>query len=516
MFSEKDIKQMDAKGISILMIEKQLECFRKGFPKMKLTAPAIAGNGIRVFSADETAAFISVYDEALKGKSIMKFVPASGAATRMFKTLYAFREKFRKTDTDIENFVADRSEGSVYTFFQKIRDFAFYNDLNTVMEINGISLQKCIEDFDLNTIISFVLDEDGLNYGSLPKALIKFHDYEAGARTAAEEHLVEGAGYARDENKEVRIHFTISPEHTEAFHHHLDHVKAKYEDAFGVKYIISHSVQNPSTDTIAVGENNEIFRERDGDLFFRPGGHGALLGNLNMLEADVVIIKNIDNIVTDRLKEKTFIYKKVIVSYLLELQKEIFNYLMILDEGNATEDVLEKIAAYCTQTLNIRLPLDFEKMDKMEMTDLLYNKLNRPIRVCGMVKNEGDTGGGPFWVKDSDSEISLQIVETSQIDLADPGQDAIFRAATHFNPVDIACSLKDFNGRCFNLKDFVDDNAGFISIKSKDGKVLKALELPGLWNGSMSDWISVFVEVPLITFNPVKEVNDLLKPEHQP
>lgn len=516
MFSEKDLKQMDAKGISILMIDKQLECFRKGFPKMLLTAPATGGKGIRVFSADETAAFVNDYTNALKGKIIMKFVPASGAATRMFKTLYAFREKFRKTDKDKENFRADRSEGSVYTFFEKIRDFAFYNDLNTVMEINGMGLQKCIEDFDMNTVISFVLDEDGLNYGSLPKALIKFHDYEAGARTAAEEHLVEGAGYARDEKNEVRIHFTISPEHTEAFHHHLDQVRAKYEDAFGVKYIISHSVQNPSTDTIAVGENNEIFRERDGDLFFRPGGHGALIGNLNMLDADVVVIKNIDNIVTDRLKETTFIYKKVIVSYLLDLQKEIFNYLAILDEGRMNEDVLINIAVFCRQTLNIPIPSGFSKLEMMEMTDLLYNKLNRPIRVCGMVKNEGDTGGGPFWVKGSDGEITLQIVETSQIDLTDPAQDAIFRAATHFNPVDIACSLKDFKGNYFNLKDFVDENAGFISIKSKDGKVLKALELPGLWNGSMSDWISVFVEVPLITFNPVKEVNDLLKPEHQP
>lgn len=516
MFSEKDIRQIESKGMKISVIEKQLENFRAGFPGLKLDAPATIPGGIKKFTDEEVKFFSSHYTEIVSGKRIVKFVPASGAATRMFKPLYAFREKYRNTEKDRSELFADKTEDSVFLFIDRIKDFAFYNELKVVMEMNEINPDDCVTKHDYNTLISFVLDEDGLNYGSLPKALIKFHNYTDGARTAAEEHLVEGAVYARDSNGNVQLHFTLSIEHVEEFNLHISRVKGKYEKLFGVQYDISHSIQKPSTDTIAVDENNELFRERDGDLLFRPGGHGALIENLDDLKSDIVIIKNIDNIVTDSLREPTYIYKKLIIAYLSQIQSKVFEYLVLLDHGEVSDSKLSEIIDYCEGILFIRFKSEFGKIDKMEKINYLYGRLNRPIRVCGMVKNEGDTGGGPFWVEGKTGEVTLQIVETSQIDLNDKDQEHIFKSATHFNPVDVACSFVDFRGNYFDLSDFVDESAGFISIKSKDGRILKALELPGLWNGAMSDWISVFVEVPLITFNPVKVINDLLKKEHQP
>jgi hypothetical protein len=515
MFSEKDIRQIESKGMRISLVEKQLESFRIGFPGLILDAPATIPDGIKKFTDEEVNFFSGHYPEIVRGKRIVKFVPASGAATRMFKSLYAFREKYRNTEKDRNELFADKNEDSVFWFIDRIKDFAFYNELKVIMESNEMNPDDCITKHDYNTLISFVLDEDGLNYGALPKALIKFHNYPEGARTAAEEHLVEGAIYARDSNGRVQLHFTLSSEHVEEFNSHMSRVKGKYEKLFGVKYDISHSVQKPSTDTVAVDENNELFRERDGDLLFRPGGHGALIENLNDLKSDIVVIKNIDNIVPDSLREPTYIYKKLIIAYLNRIQAKVFEYLMLLDQGDISDSKLSEIVDYCEKTMFIRFNNEFSSMEKTEKTNFLFGRLNRPIRVCGMVKNEGDTGGGPFWVKGKAGEVTLQIVETSQINLQDKDQERIFKSATHFNPVDVACSFVDFKGNYFNLSEFVDENAGFISTKSKDGRTLKAIELPGLWNGAMSDWISVFVEVPLITFNPVKVINDLLKKEHQ-
>ena len=443
-------------------------------------------------------------------------MPASGAATRMFRSLYSFREKYHNTEKDRNELFADKNEDAVFWFVDRIKDFAFYNEIKVVMAMNEMNPDDCIAKHDYNTLISFLLDEDGLNYGSLPKALIKFHNYPDGARTAAEEHLVEGAVYARDSNGRVQLHFTLSSEHVEEFIAHISSVKGKYERLFSVQYDISHSIQKPSTDTVAVDENNELFRERDGGLLFRPGGHGALIRNLNDLKSDIVIIKNIDNIVPDSLREPTYVYKKLIIGYLIQIQKKVFEYLLLLEHREVSDSKLSEIVDYCERTILFRFNSEFGLMEKMEKMDYLYGRLNRPLRVCGMVKNEGDTGGGPFWIKGKTGEVTLQIVETSQIDLKDKDQESIFKSATHFNPVDVACSFVDFKGDFFDLSEFVDENAGFISIKSKDGRTLKALELPGLWNGAMSDWISVFVEVPLITFNPVKVINDLLKKEHQP
>jgi len=516
MLSDKDIRQIISKGIAVSAIEKQLESFRKGFFGLKLVAPASVPDGIKRFNDDEVKFASDHYQEIMYGKRIVKFVPASGAASRMFKSLYAFREKYRSTEKDLENFNNDKNEDSVFWFIDRIKDFAFYNELRKKMEVNEMDPDGCIARHDYNTLISFVLDEDGLNYGSLPKALIQFHDYPDGARTAAEEHLIEGAVYAKDSNSIVKIHFTISPEHADEFNSHISEIKGKYEQRFGVRYDITFSVQKPSTDTVAVDENNELFRERDGDLLFRPGGHGALIENLNVLEADVIFIKNIDNIVPDWQREPTYIYKKTIGVYLVEIQKKINEYLKLLETGKVSDAELTDIIDYSRETLFIRFNGEFDRMEKTGRINYIYHKLNRPVRVCGMVKNEGDTGGGPFWVKAKNGEVTLQVVETSQIDLMDKEQEIIFRSATHFNPVDIACSFIDYKGNNFDLRQFIDEDAGFISTKSKDGRTLKALELPGLWNGSMADWISVFVEVPLITFNPVKVINDLLKKEHQP
>lgn len=514
MFSEKDIEQIIAKGISKADVEEQMLKFISGFEYMNLIAPATVTNGIKHFSDKEVDEMFIAFDTIMKEYKVLKFVPASGAATRMFKNLYSFRENYNRTDNDYQAFLKDQSEDSIYQFINKIKKFAFYNDIKDIMLKHNKDINECIINKDFKTIIDYVLDDKGLGYGLLPKALIQFHLYPDGPHTAMEEHLVEGAIYAHDKDKNVEIHFTISQEHINIFLNKLHNVKDKYEKIFGVKYHITYSVQKPSTDTIAADENNEMFREKDNSLHFRPGGHGALIQNLNDLNSDYIFIKNIDNIVPEHLREPTYIYKKVLGTYLHNIKNKVFNYLAQLEQPSNIE-LIKEIAVFAKEELFIQIPSEFNNNSIEQQKVFLFNKLNRPIRICGMVKNDGDTGGGPFWVKNQNGEISLQIVETSQINLSDEMQKSIFQSSTHFNPVDIACCIKDYKGNFFDLKKFIDEKAGFISIKSKDGRTLKALELPGLWNGSMSNWISVFVETPLITFNPVKNVNDLLKDEHQ-
>ena len=401
----------------------------------------------------------------------------------------------------------------MFYFFENIRNFAFYNDLKKVVENTGKSIETCLETKDYNTILDALLSSLGLDYSSLPKGLLAFHKYSDGARTALEEHLIEGAGYATSDGL-AKLHFTVSPEHLDKFKQHVAEILPSYETKFNVKYDISYSVQKPSTDTVAVTPDNRLFLTETGDLFFRPGGHGALIENLSDLKGDLIFIKNIDNVTTDKNRVPTITYKKVIASYLIDLQNAMFDYLKRLENTDVSEDLLTEIFHFSWKQLHIAFD-HFENLSLEEKRKILIQKLNRPIRICGMVRNEGEPGGGPFWTQNTKGEISLQIVESSQIDPKNPQQQDILKMASHFNPVDLICGVRNYKGELFDLRQYIDPETGFISEKSVGGKTLKALELPGLWNGAMADWITVFVEVPIAIFSPVKTVNDLLRREHQ-
>jgi hypothetical protein len=515
MFDKKDLQQIQSKGININTIEKQINNFIKDFPHIKLIAPATKENGLKVFSNEEIKNLATFYDQESTKRDTTKFVPASGAATRMFKHLFEFVANYQNTEENYQEFLNDKGFNSVYNFISRIKDFAFYDDLKSKMKDDGIDIEMCLNEKNYNPIIDYLLSEKGLNYAKSPKGLIKFHFYEDGSRMSIEEHLTEGAKYCKDKNNHVKVHFTVSPEHLKGFKKEIDKKKGKYEKKFGITYDINFSVQKSSTDTIAVDLENKAFREADGSLFFRPGGHGALIENLNDLKGDIIFVKNIDNIVPDRLRDTTYLYKKALAGYLFKLQKKTNEYLKSLEKEGLNDKILNEIETFAKDNLEIDFNESLKNLSNREKSEVLFNKLNRPIRICGMVKNEGEPGGGPFWTKNSKGITSLQIVESSQMDLNDSGQKEIVSDATHFNPVDLICAVRDYKGDLFDLKEFVDHNTGFISIKSKDGKSLKAQELPGLWNGAMADWITIFAECPIITFNPVKTVNDLLREQHQ-
>ena len=515
MFTQNDLFQLKEKGIEADMIYKQLDQFRQGFSSIRLLRPATSGDGLIAFHPEEKEYFQHYFDSHARKTRIVKFVPASGAATRMFKNLFEFIECAQKKSPELDNLLNNQGFNSVHHFITNLRQFAFYNDLKSVLSRNGYSIDQLLSEKDYCPIIEFVLLEKGLNYTNLPKALLAFHQYQDGYRVAAEEHLVEAAYYATDHLLNAAIHFTISPEHLAKFNELILAVKEKYESLFKVHYNISHSIQKSSTDTLAVDEKNNPFRNPDGSLLFRPAGHGALLENLNDMEAEIVFIKNIDNIVPDHLKATTYEYKKIIGGYLLEMREIIFDFLKKAELNDVTEEEVSKMIDLARTRFHISFPAGFSVLNLETRINFLIKKLNRPIRVCGMVKNVGEPGGGPFWVENDKGEASLQIVESSQMNLKDQSQLQIFCSSTHFNPVDLVCCISDYKGNKFNLTDFVDESTGFISLKSSGGKNLKAMELPGLWNGAMANWITVFVEVPLITFNPVKTVNDLLRNEHQ-
>ena len=514
-FSKRDLKQLADKGIVKNSVEKQIRNFTNGFPFLDLVDSARPGNGILQFSDDEIEHFIKDFDKKSLSHELLKFVPASGAATRMFKKLFEFTASYKNTPEDHKKIESDRSFNSIHNFLKKLKDFAFYNDLKEKLAEKDLDLDSLYENKEYNTIIDHILENFGLNYGKLPKGLLQFHKYPEYSRLAIEEHLVEGAFYSRMADNSVNIHFTVSPEHLEFFRKDVDELKGKYEEEFGVHHSVSYSVQKPSTDTLAVDLENNPFRNDDDSMFFRPGGHGALIENLNDLKGDIIFIKNIDNIVPDRLKKDTYTYKKLIGGILLNLQEKVFHHLEMIDKGQFNENDISDIRKFMEDELFIGFPDDFNDLELEQQFQWIENKLNRPIRVCGMVKNEGEPGGGPFWAYNDNREKTLQIVESSQVNKDDKEQVDILNSATHFNPVDLVCAVKDYKGKAFKLKNFVDPNTGFISIKSKNGKDLKALELPGLWNGAMADWNTIFVEVPIVTFNPVKTINDLLRPQHQ-
>lgn len=495
MLTQEDKAYLAKKGITEDKLNAQLECFKTGFPWLKLAGAASPGKGIMTPDKEEKDTYLNAWTDYLNGDGkVLKFVPASGAASRMFKNLFEYLDNGEKT-----------------SFIQKFEDgiehFAFIDDLKAAIAKNG-------GDSSVKTAIATLLGDNGLSYGKLPKGLLKFHKYDDGARTPVEEHLVEGALYAGGKTGNVHVHFTVSPEHRSLFEALVANVAPKYEAQFGVKYSVSFSEQKSSTDTVAANPDNTPFRGKDGKILFRPGGHGALIENLNDLDADIIFIKNIDNVVPDRLKPETTEYKKLIAGVLVSKQSKAFKYLQLLDSGVYTHEQLEEIIRFLQNDLSCRNP-ELKNLEDAELAIYLHKKLNRPMRVCGMVKNVGEPGGGPFLAYNNDGTISLQILESSQIDTANEEYMKMFQNGTHFNPVDLVCAVKDYKGNKFDLKKYVDHKTGFISNKSKDGKELKALELPGLWNGSMSDWNTIFVEVPLATFNPVKTVNDLLREQHQ-
>ena len=505
MLSQQDLNQLAAKGISEEKLNSQLEEFKTGFPFLKLEAAASVGKGIIA----PTEADVKQYEEAweqykAQGHSIVKFVPASGAASRMFKDMFAFADAdYDVPTTDFEK-----------KYFDNIEKFAFYDALDDACRKNlGAGVKELISNGRYKDVARNMLNADGLNYGQLPKGMLLFHKYSEGPRTPMEEHLVEGALYAASDGK-AAVHFTVSHDHLPMFKQRVAEKLDFYASKYGISYDITFSEQKPSTDTVAANPDNTPFRNSDGSLLFRPGGHGALIENLNEISADVIFIKNIDNVVPDRLKADTVSYKQVIAGILVTLQKKAFDYLETLEAGAYNHEKLEEIIRFVQHNLCCR-KADIKELEDADLVIYLKKKLNRPMRVCGVVKNVGEPGGGPFLTYNQDGTVSLQILESSQIDKNNAEYMEMFTKGTHFNPVDLVCAVKDYKGNAFNLPDFVDRTTGFISSKSKNGKELKALELPGLWNGAMSDWNTVFVEVPLSTFNPVKTVNDLLRDQHQ-
>ncbi|MBP3382373.1 MAG: DUF4301 family protein [Tidjanibacter sp.] len=485
MFTEQDLKQIAAHGLSLCEVEQQIDNFRKGFPYLNIKSSATVGNGI--CAIDEAAAeeLRAEYRAVANGLKVEKFVPTSGAATRMFKDLFAYV-----------------NDGEMNSVVEKVGanldKFAFAEELAKIVP-EGASLPE---------IISAIIGE-GLEYGAKPKGLVLFHRYQTGAaRTAFEEHLVEGAMYAAC-NGVVNIHFTVSPEHMEGFRSLFESVKEYYEGRYDVRYNISMSVQKSSTDTIAVNPDCTPFRNDKGELLFRPAGHGALIENLNDIDADIIFIKTIDNVAPDARKGDTIKYKEILAGILVTTQKKIFDYAAALEAGTAD---VEEVVAFVENDLCVRLPEGVKSGEEAQLKEVLAGLLDRPLRVCGMVRNEGEPGGGPFWAEGADGVVSLQIAESSQIS---PEQKHLMAEATHFNPVDIVCGTKNRKGEKYDFKKYVDPATGFISSKSSAGRTLLAQELPGLWNGAMASWNTLFVEVPITTFSPIKVVTDLLRPEHQ-
>lgn len=515
-FTEQDIIQIRNRGMTPETVASQIRAFERGFPKMTLIRPCTPGDGIRKFLPEDMQRLDDRFSRATLDGRVMKFVPASGAASRMFKSLLSVLNRASLPDLtkDPEKGNAKDAEYDDFrTFIQEIRSFAFFGDLKSTLSKDGYDLETLLLEGGYRTILEYALTPAGLNLSGIPKGLIKFHDYTGHSRTPIEEHLVEAVTYTRDGEGVARIHFTVSPEHETEVRKHIDKVRTLYEKA-ETRLDISISLQLPSTDTIAVDMDNRPFRDSAGRLVFRPGGHGVLLDNIRQLQGDIIFVKNIDNVVPDTHKEDTILYKRALGGILLELQDTLFDYVGRLlsgaVKGHAWEDILE----FARNHLTVIPPADFDQLTTGERTRFLLEKLQRPLRVCGMVKNEEEPGGGPFWVENRDGSPSLQIVESSQVDMTSRAQRAAWEASTHFNPVDLVCGLRDHLGRPFDLPQYSDPDTGFISTKSLEGKELKALELPGLWNGAMARWNTVFVEVPISTFNPVKTVFDLLRKEH--
>lgn len=511
VFTKKDIKQISLNNLTVEQVMSQIHYFEAGIRPINLKDAATIGNGVLSFNKQEQDTYFKYYENNKENYSILKFVPASGAATRMFKFLFEFLKEYDSSKESINSYINKNKVPELALFIIGMEKLPFYSEILDAVPSDYNQLDS---DEKIVVFIRTMLSQDKLNFGKLPKGLLPFHQYKNEVSTAFKEHLYEATQYASN-NGCAKLHFTISEEHISKFKEELNNIHQKITQKTDTLFDVSFSYQKHKTDTIAVTPKNEFFREDNGQLLFRPSGHGALIENLNDITDDVIFIKNIDNVVTPKLKDDVIIYKKILAGALLKTQEQIFNYLKALEKNTITEENIISIANFLNSDLNIIINPEFEKYSKKYQIEYLANKLNRPIRVCGMVKNEGEPGGGPFWVKSENGTVSLQIVESAQIDTENKQQRNILKKATHFNPVDIVCAIKNYKGEKFNLLNFVDHNTGFISQKTRLGKKLKALELPGLWNGAMANWNTIFIEVPLDTFNPVKNVNDLLKPSHQ-
>jgi hypothetical protein len=512
--TEKDLLEIKKKGISPEQVQAQVNRIKNGMSHSNLVSAATIGKGIEKYDETGILEFISSYEKRKDVLSIVKFVPASGAATRMFKFLFQFLNNFDASKESVQGYIKRQNDILIQTFISNLEKFPFYDEVVSKMKQNNLDIHNLSEDEKYVAFVKNMLSEELLNYSFYPKGLLPFHKYKDGVATAFQEHLFESTLYASS-NGHANLHFTVSEKHQDFFNSEFEKIKKSLEQKTSTKFDVSYSYQKESTETVALTGNGSIYRNEDNSILFRPGGHGALLENLNELDNDIIFIKNIDNIVVSDKNIQVSEYKKLLTGILLSVQETVFKFLGRLDSKETSSADFKIMALFLVHRLNIAVPLDFDKFIMEEQRTYLKEKLNRPIRVCGMVKNQGEPGGGPFWVKDENDNISLQIVEFAQINFQNKEQQGLVYKATHFNPTDLVCGVKDYKGKKFNLLDFVDPEAAFITMKTQNGTDIKALELPGLWNGSMAYWNSIFVEVPLETFNPVKTVNDLLKPEHQ-
>ncbi|MES2241206.1 MAG: DUF4301 family protein [Bacteroidota bacterium] len=511
--SEQDFEQIKQHGVSLENIQKELATFKKGIAKMELVEPASVGNGIVKLTDEDFVEKARFFDEHKSNLKLLKFVPASGAASRMFKFLTAFLNDFNIEKETINAYINRKKESKLSLFIIGMDKLPFFDIIYKKLKEEFSNFDALSRDYKNYYFIKFMLDSEYFDFASKPKGILPFHKYATTIATPIEEHLYE-CGYYSSTNNKSYLHFTVSEAHQEQFEEIIKNVKDKVEKETQTSIEVSYSYQDKSTDTIAVNMNDKAFRTEDGKLLFRPGGHGALIGNLNQLDADIIFIKNIDNVILHN-NETIALYKKALAGILLELQQHIFACLNLMDLYSVEDNQIEEIKKFLKEKLNMDINPDFDLYTFENKIKVLRDILNRPIRICGMVINEGEPGGGPFWVKCHQKGVSLQIVESSQVDLNNKKQAKIMANATHFNPVDLVCATKNYKNEKFDLHQFVDENSGFIVEKNHLGKDIKGYELPGLWNGSMANWLTVFVEVPLITFNPVKTVNDLLKEAHQ-
>ncbi|WP_298477262.1 DUF4301 family protein [uncultured Maribacter sp.] len=507
--TDSDAIQLEKKGISKEKVRDQIETFEEGIPFVNLEKAAVVGDGIYKFSEKDESLLIKYYNSFPKELAILKFVPASGAASRMFKVLFNFLDAYNFKKETFQDYAKRTGDKDMLVFANGLTKFPFYEKVK-----HAIKGKANDENEELYLFVQQLLSEEGFNYGFFPKGLLPFHDYADFAATPFEEHLKESAMYAQT-NGNAKLHFTISEQHKEMFLSEYESIKDRVTTATKISYVIDYSYQKSATDTLAVDMDNKPFRNSDGSLLFRPGGHGALIENLNEQQADVIFVKNIDNVVVPKNVEELANSKKILTGVLLQVQQKAFKYAEVLESSSPNDEEILKIRKFLEERLNVRFIDAFNSYTIDEKIRVLKDKINRPIRVCGMVKNEGEPGGGPFWIRDTSGRTSLQIVESAQIDMKNEEQASILKNATHFNPVDLVCGVKNYKGEKYNLLNYVDSKQGFITEKTKEGRELKALELPGLWNGAMAYWNTIFVEVPLLTFNPVKTVNDLLKPSHQ-
>ena len=514
IYTKEDLKDFKHRGIKQEQVNQQLENFKKGFGYVRLSEPAVIGNGIKIIPAEEENYLIDLYEKGSQKADVIKMVPASGSASRMFKTLFSFMETYKGDTEEFLKFVQDKAPNSMHEFFLHLNEFPFYEHLKSIMWKDSRDLEKMLEKREYKEILEYILTDKGLNYGNTPKGLVDFHVYRDFVRTPFDEHLVEAALYCKN-GKDANLHFTVSEEYLPRFKERLRKVTKVFEKMFDVKYKVTFSIQKPSTDTVSVDEKGELVRDENGQILFRPGGHGALIHNLDDIKGDIIFIKNIDNVIPDRSKADTVKYKKLLAGMLFEIQSKIFEQLDLLDKRGLTDEKLDEIEKFIEENTGYKKPADLTFPDRKKRIRFLKSLLDRPIRVCGMVKNEGEPGGGPFWVKAEDGSQRLMIIESAQIDLKDKEQKKIFEHATHFNPVNLVCGTRNHKGKQFDLTDFIDYNQGFITTKSYKGKDIRVQELPGLWNGAMGNWISIFVEVPLSTFTPVKTVFDLRRTEHR-